>query len=177
MQELNRAIEQGTLAEDQWQFSARSKPLEEFYDTHADPFEIHNLASYPRHFAKISKMRQALNAWIAECNDPLDMPEDELVRSRVYPPDGQQPTTATPEVRLDRVAKGRIKLGITCSTEGASIGFRFKRSNGPKPSSEDSRGPWTIYDRPLEVEATGAIEVVAHRIGFKPSQRVMVQPP
>ncbi|UCE48430.1 MAG: sulfatase, partial [Phycisphaerales bacterium] len=124
MRELNRAIEQGTLTEDQWQFSARSKSLEEFYDTYADLFEIHNLASDPRYFAKMSEMRVALNAWIVKCNDPLDMPEDELVRTRVYPPDGQQLTTATPTVRLDPVAKGRIKLTIACATEGASIGFR-----------------------------------------------------
>lgn len=177
MQELNRAIEQGTLTEDQWQFSARSKPLEEFYDMRADPFEIHNLASDPRHFAKMSEMRAALNAWIAKCNDPLDMPEDELVRTRVYPLDGQQPTTATPTARLDPVAKGRIKLTIACATEGASIGFRLKRANGTKPSRKDSSDPWTIYNGPVEVQATGVIEVVAHRIGFKQSQRVVVQPP
>ncbi|UCD50502.1 MAG: sulfatase, partial [Phycisphaerales bacterium] len=81
MQEINRAIERGTLNEDQWQFSAQAKPLEEFYDTQADPFEIHNLASEPRHYARMAQMRQALDAWIIECHDPLDMPEDELVRT------------------------------------------------------------------------------------------------
>jgi hypothetical protein len=163
MQELNRAIEQGTLGEDQWQFTARAKPLEEFYDTQADPYEIHNLAADPRHFAKMSEMRAALEAWIAGCDDPLDMPEDELVRTRVYPPDGEQPTTAEPTVRLDPMQGGRVRLTIACATEGASIGYRA-----------DTRDLWSIYDGPAEVQATGKIEVVAHRIGFKPSRRVVV---
>ena len=177
MQELNRAIEQGTLSEDQWQFWARAKPLEEFYDTQVDPFEIHNLASDPRYLAQMSQMRSALNAWLASCNDPLDMPEDELVRKRVYPPDGQQPTTATPIVRLDPVVQGQVRVAIACATEGASIGFRLKPINGTKPSGRKSSEPWTIYNGPVEVRAKGVIEVVAHRIGFKPSQRVVVQLP
>jgi len=177
MQEINRAIEQGTLSEDQWQFSAQSKPMEEFYDTEADPFEIHNLAADPQHFGKIAQMRGALDVWIARCNDPLDMPEDELVRTRVYPPDGKQPTTATPAVRLEPTAKGLTKLTITCETEGASIGYRLKPKQETKPSKVKRRVPWTIYQGPMEVEATGVIEVSAHRIGFKSSTRVEVQLP
>jgi len=175
MQEIHRAIEQGTLTEDQWQFSARSKPLEEFYDTHTDPFEIHNLACDPRHFAKMSEMRAALNAWIAECDDPLDIPEDKLVRTRVYPPDGQRPITATPSVRLVPVDGGRSSLTITCKTEGASIGFRL-RTNARKSSSEEDHRPWIIYTGAVQVDERCRIEVIAHRIGFKPSQRVEVQP-
>ena len=175
MQELNRLIEEGTLAEEQWQFWARGKPIEEFYDTHVDPFEIHNLASNPEYFEKISEMREALDAWIAECDDPLEMPEDKLVRTRVYPPDGRQPTTATPSVMLDPVDGSRSSLTITCKTEGASIGFRVRTSRN-KGSSEEDRRPWIIYNGPVNVEATGVIEVIAHRIGFKPSPRVSAQP-
>lgn len=164
MQELNAAVEAGTLGEDQWQFWAKAKPIEEFYDTKTDPFEIHNLASDPEYFQKMSQMRQALDAWIARCDDPLAMPEDQLVRERVYPPDGQKPTTATPKVTLQPAGPRRARLSITCKTEGASIGYRPK-----------DRGPWRIYVKPLQIEITGPIEVVAHRIGFKPSERVVVQ--
>jgi len=174
MQELNRLIEEGTLAEEQWQFWTRSKPIEEFYDTHADPFEIRNLASNPKYFERMSEMRAALDTWIAECDDPLDMPEDKLVNTRVYPPDGQQPITATPSVRLDPVDGGRSILTITCKTEGASIGFRV-RTNTTKRSSEDRR-PWIIYNGPVQIDAKCMIEAIAHRIGFKPSLRVSIQP-
>ena len=167
MQELNRMIDEDALADKQWQFRAKSKPMEEFYDTQTDPFEIHNLASEPKYFEKMARMRMALDAWITECNDPLDMPEDQLVRTRVYPPDGQQPTTATPVVKLDPAEGGKRRLTVTCKTEGASIGFRLQ-----KQSSGKERRPWTLYNGPVKVDASGAIEVVAHRIGFRPSPRV-----
>jgi hypothetical protein len=173
MQELNRLIEESTLTEEQWQFRAKSKPIEEFYDTHADPFEIHNLVSNPKYFERMSKMRAALDVWIAECDDPLDMPEDQLVRTRVYPPDGKQPTTATPIVKLDPIDGGRSRLTITCKTKGASIGYRVQAKN-KKRSSEKDRRPWTLYNGPVQVDANCVIEVVAHRIGFKPSPRVLV---
>jgi N-sulfoglucosamine sulfohydrolase len=176
MQELNRAIEQGSLTQSHWQFSARSKPLEEFYDRNADPFEIHNLASDPRYFAEMTEMRAALDAWITRCNDPLDMREEELVCTRVYPPDGRQPTTATPTVQLEPVAEGRIKLNIACATEGASIGFRKRLASEKEPGHKDSPDSWTIYNGPVDVPVAGLIEVIAHRIGFKPSQRVVVRP-
>ncbi len=165
MQELNRMIEQGTPAKNQWQFTARAKPLEEFYDTHTDPFEIHNLASDPQYFETMSEMRQALDAWIEMCDDPLDMPEDELVRTRVYPPDGEQPTTASPTIRVERASQGKVRLTINCPTEGASIGFRVKGDDSDR---------WRVYDGPVELEATGEIEVVAHRIGYKPGEWVVV---
>lgn len=174
MQELNRLIEEGTLAEEQWQFWTRGKPIEEFYDTHSDPFEIRNLASNPKYFDRMSMMRTALDTWIVECNDPLVMPEDKLVRTYVYPPNGQQPTTATPSVRLDPVDGGRSNLTITCKTKGASIGFRVQ-TDATKRSSEDRR-PWIIYNGPLQVDTKCTIEAIAHRIGFKPSPHVSVQP-
>jgi arylsulfatase A-like enzyme len=174
MQDLNRLIEEDTLAEEQWQFQATSKPIEEFYDTQSDPFEIRNLASDPRYYEKMSKMRTALDAWIVECNDPLDMPEDELVRTRVYPPDGQQPITAVPIIGLDPVDGRRNNLTITCKTKGASIGFRV-RTNATKRRSEDRR-PWIIYNGPVQVNARCIIEVIAHRIGFEPSPCVTVGP-
>jgi hypothetical protein len=119
-------------------------------------------------------MRTALDNWIVECNDPLEMPEDKLFRTRVYPPDGQQPTTAKPSVRLDPTGDGKSTLTITCKTEGASIGFRM-RTNTMKRSSENRR-PWSIYNDPLRVDANCTIEAVAHRIGFKPSPRVTIKP-
>lgn len=169
MQELNRAIEKGTLSADQWQFAASAKPMEEFYDTQNDPFEIHNLASDPSHAERMSRMRRALQEWTAVCNDPLDMPEDEMVRTRVYPPDGKQPETAAPEARLESLAGGRVKLTVTCATPGASIGYRIRRGTG-----EGAGGPWSVYNGSVEIPSASVIEVIAHRIGFKPSEVVIV---
>ncbi len=170
MQELNRLIADGSLGADQWQFSAKFKPVEEFYDTWTDPDEINNLATDPSLSQKMSEMRVALETWTAMCDDPLDTPEEELVRTRVYPPDGRQPTTSTPTVTLESVPGGRIRLTISCGTHGASIGYRVKRSN----RLDAGEHPWTIYAGSVELEMSGAIEVVAHRIGFKPSPIVEV---
>ena len=173
MQELNHLIAEGTLGEGQWQFSARFKPIEEFYDTWADPDETRNLAADPSHLQTISVMRAALDTWTALCSDPLDMPEEELVPRRVYPPDGRQPTTATPTATLEPLPGGRRRLTIDCGTDGASIGYRVKQRT---LLDEDSR-PWTVYTSPVELERIGAMEIFAHRIGFKPSPNVEVSVP
>ncbi len=170
MQELSRLIAEGALGEDQWQLSARSKPLEEFYDTWVDPDEVNNLATEPSHFQKMSEMRAALDGWTFMCNDPLDLSEHELVRTRVYPPDGRQPTTATPTVTLEPLHGGKHRLTIACGTDGASIGYRVKQND----RTNAGRRPWTIYAGPTELEVSGTIEVHAHRIGFKPSPTVEV---
>ena len=169
MQELNQAIEARTLTGEQWQLWAQSKPLEEFYDTQTDPFEIRNLAGDPQHTRRMSAMWTALEAWIARCDDPLDMPEDELVRTRVYPPAGRQPRTADPEVQLGPTNERGVRLTITCATEGASIGFRVTRPEAVQKVRKDSNEPWRIYDGPTEVQVTEVVEVQAHRIGFRPS--------
>lgn len=174
MQQLNKMIEEGALTKDHWQFWAKSKPVEELYDIHADPFEIHNLASDPEHFEKMLELRAALDDWIAECNDPLDMPEDELVRTRVYPPDGLQPATSKPVAKFKPLGGSRRELTITCETEGASIGFRVRTSVGNQNSEKDTDS-WIIYNGPVQVDAKSTIEIIAHRIGYKPSPRLSVR--
>ncbi len=175
MQQLNKMIEEGTLKKDQWQLWAKSKPIEELYDTHADPYEIHNLSSDPVHFEKMLELRAALDAWITECNDPLDTPEAELVRTHVYPPDGQQPTTSKPIAKLKTVDGDKSELTITSDTKGASIGYRAKTNQREQDSEKDTNS-WKIYNGPVQVDSTSIIEVIAHRIGFKPSPRIIVQP-
>ena len=173
MKALNRAIEASTLAEDQWQFSARVKPEEELYDLEADPFQIHNLALDPRFTERMEEMRAALTAWVRRCDDPLDLPEKELVRTRVYPPDGRKPTTATPAATIERGKAGGFRLTIKCETEGASIGYR--EIPGKTASEETKRRAWSIYVKPVELDASGSLEIVAHRIGFEPSERIVVR--
>ena len=141
----------------------------------ADPFEIHNLASDPKRVEKMPEMREVLDAWIEMCDDPLDMPEDELVRTRVYPPEGEQPTTARPTVRLEPVGARTCKLTVTCETEGAAIGFRRKRAAASEPNAAKDNTAWTIYNGPTNINAAGPVEVIAHRIGFQPGPPVVVE--
>jgi len=90
--------------------------------------------------------------------------EDELVRTRVYPPEGKQPTTARPTVRLEPVGARTCKLTVTCETEGAAIGFRRKRAAASEPNAAKDNTAWTIYNGPTNINAAGPVEVIAHRI-------------
>jgi len=70
----------------------------------------------------------------------------------------EQPKTAAPAINM---ANG--KATITCTTEGASIGYKIVR-NGKEPDS------WAIYSAPITVPEDSELKVVAHRIGYKPSK-------
>jgi arylsulfatase A-like enzyme len=52
-----------------------AKPVEELYDTQADPHSIHNLAGDPAHGARLADMRRALETHILEVHDNCFIPE------------------------------------------------------------------------------------------------------
>ncbi|MEO0413939.1 MAG: sulfatase-like hydrolase/transferase [Verrucomicrobiota bacterium] len=51
--------------------------MEEFYDTQADPANVHNLINDPAHAQKIAEMRQSLRSWQLEVYDCGLLPEAE----------------------------------------------------------------------------------------------------
>jgi uncharacterized sulfatase len=59
-------------------FMARSKPMEELYDTEADPHEIHNLAASAEHRSALERLRREHRRWMAEIVDLGLMPEADL---------------------------------------------------------------------------------------------------
>ncbi|MEO6183511.1 MAG: sulfatase [Verrucomicrobiota bacterium] len=71
---------EGKLNAAQKLFFAPTKPKEELYDCKADPHEINNLASDPRHGKKLNELRAALDKWMAETHDLGAIPETELVK-------------------------------------------------------------------------------------------------
>jgi arylsulfatase A-like enzyme len=58
---------------------APTRPAEELYDLHADPFEVHNLAGDPGHRQTLEAMRARLERWMRETNDRGREPEPEKV--------------------------------------------------------------------------------------------------
>ena len=158
MGEIYRLKKAGQLGKDQWQWTVAAKPIEELYDTEADPDEVDNLASDPRYNDKLSELRLALEEWIAETNDPLAMPEPEVIRTRLWPPHGKQPVTKQPQVHAEPAGGKSHRVTISCKTPGASIGYRTK-----------DKGPWTVYRKPFETTVS-SLEVVTHRIGWKPTK-------
>jgi arylsulfatase A-like enzyme len=45
------------------------RPAQELYDLRNDPFEQNNLASNPRHAARVKQMRAELEAWMKDQGD------------------------------------------------------------------------------------------------------------
>ncbi len=146
----------------QWQFAATRRPREELYDTHEDPWEIHNLIDRPLAPTVAEPLRRALDAWIEDTGDlGFVLPETELVKRHIYPPDGAQPKTPAARA-LTEAVKGAHRMTLTCAEPGASIGYRRL------PLGADKR--WRVYREPIAVEAGGAVEVLTHRIGWKPTR-------
>ena len=83
MKELRRVAAEGKLLGPQKLFWQPTKPVEEFYDTLADPHEIHNLADSgsatgARHQLILERMRQVHRKWMAETYDTGLLPEAEM---------------------------------------------------------------------------------------------------
>ncbi|MFM7291652.1 MAG: sulfatase/phosphatase domain-containing protein, partial [Planctomycetia bacterium] len=165
--DLYRLEESGPQRPEQWQLAAKSRPPEEFYDSKTDPWEVNNLIDSAEHRQRIAALREHLDAWIADTGDlGLVLPETRLVRERLWPPDGTQPTTPPAEISDNAVQRGdgmAFVVTLSCSDPGASIGYRLA-------AEKRYAGPWRVYTGPFESPADRRfIEVRTHRIGHRPS--------
>jgi len=147
----------------QWQMAALQRPVEEFYDSQSDPWETANLMDAPEHQERIQKLRAELQRWMKSTKDlGFVLPESKLVREHIWPPAGEQPTT--PKARLqEEVGSAASRVTLACDEPGASIGYRVL------PAKKGA--PWQVYREPFAVWGRQRIEVVTHRIGWRP-QRV-----
>ena len=158
MQELLRLRDAGGLNEAQAQWFRMSKPVEELFDTHADPHELHNIAADTAHAAKLAELRQELDAWIAKTHDKGLMPENTFVE-QIWP-GLQQPQTHAPEGYM---LEGRWRL--TSTTVGASIGYQLLADD------EEPGLHWRVYTQPVEAGDL-RVHAQAHRLGYAPSAAV-----
>jgi arylsulfatase A-like enzyme len=78
MKEIRKKEAAGQLDPVMALFSAKEKPVEELYDTHADPYEIHNLVDDPAFSQRLGEMRHALSEWQNEIGDIGLIPEAEI---------------------------------------------------------------------------------------------------
>ena len=90
-----------------------------------------------------------------------DVVEVDVVKTRIWPPSGTQPTTAMPVLQTQTASGGQTRCSLSCDTDGASIGYR-------KPGEEQ----WNVYTEPFSTNAD-KLEIVAHRIGWKPSGKTV----
>lgn len=69
MRELRKGHEAGTLPPAAAYYFSSTKPVEELYDTHADPHELNNLANDPRYAGTLIRLRKAHLAWVKRTRD------------------------------------------------------------------------------------------------------------
>jgi len=161
MGEMYRLDDAGKLNDDHKWFWAKSKPGEELYDTEVDPFEMNNLASDPAYIDKKKELRRALEQWQTHYRDLGLISETEVIKL-LWPPKGEQPVTAAPEIEISKMERDLIRLNLTSATQGASIVYRT-----------DTSSRWKLYHEPINIPVSAQIEVLAHRIGFKESEKVL----
>jgi uncharacterized sulfatase len=75
MRELRRLHEAGQLKEAAEYYFSPTKPVEELYDCIADPHNIDNLASDPKHAETLKRMRAAHLQWVQDTKDVGLIPE------------------------------------------------------------------------------------------------------
>ena len=76
----------------------------------------------------------------------------------------QQPVTSAP---VSTVTDGSVML--ESNTEGANIGYQILRGG------ESVSATWQVYQQPIRLQQDTTLIAMAHRIGFKPSERIVVE--
>ena len=151
----------GKLNDVQMQWFRTQKPIEELFDTQNDPHELNNLAQDPSYQSKLVRFRAELARWLAEVGDQPGLPEAQLIK-KLWNGQDQQPITATPKLILnDR------KVEIKSETQGAVISYQILSDTNAKSNL------WILYRQPLSISADTQIKVIAHRIGYVPSEEVI----
>jgi N-sulfoglucosamine sulfohydrolase len=160
MQEWRRLAANRQLEGPQWIFFAPAKPVEELYDTEADPHEISNLATDQKYADVLARLRAAHEKWRQDTGDLGLIPEAELNERRR--PGGKWSVTTDPEISI---AGG--KASIRCTTDGASIAYRVGKNF---PTTE--AGHWNLYTQPVPISSGETLQTKSCRLGFRDSQIV-----
>lgn len=177
VQEMWRLHMAGELNDVQSLMFKYPRPVEELYDTEADPYEIHNLAKDSSYAATLRRLRGALDNWLGEIEDLGQIPETEMIRQ--WYPDGEQPQTAAPVVVpiceespgiepacANSTFKAPALIQLHSATQGASIAYTFDTAEEPR---------WHLYTEPLRFEpGDHTLRAKAIRIGYRESSETRI---
>ncbi len=163
MQEMRRLNAAGKLTDGPAQYFRATKPLEELFDTEADPHELQNLADNPQHRDVLLRLREECQRWMRSTGDLGLIPEaifDELKR-----PDAYMSTTRFPQFveQADPKDANRRMLSFVPSTPGSSIRYALLPTTESKPDANS----WNLYTTPFSVTVGQPFAVQASRIGYQ----------
>jgi N-sulfoglucosamine sulfohydrolase len=185
MKEILKLRDEGKLDSVQMSWF-NTKPLEELYDVQNDPNELHNLDDDPNYKSKLVELRTVFQAWTKAVGDMGRIPEKEMVK-QMWNGGDEPPITAIPEV-----IKTTNGVKLSCSTKGASIGYRVVKGNEKEQpqlhtitswdasmvmSANVKFGQqipaalvWQVYDgETIKLQKGDTLNVNAMRIGYKPA--------
>lgn len=189
MREILELNDQGNLNPYTKAWFNTPKDIEELYDTKADPWQLHNIANDPKYKDKLNEMRSAYKNWLKDVGDMSHVSEAEMV-AKWWNHKDKPPVTATPVITKEK--KG---VRITCSTVGASIGYRIilsgqsdektkrvivtwdgRRTNGKNGTEIEVQPSWEVYTgNGIPLNKGDKLIVTAMRIGYDASTAEYVQ--
>ena len=163
------------------------KSVEELYYSKKDPDEVHNLADNAAYASKKKELKDALFGWIEEVGDLSAIPERTMVIENWWNSKTKPPKTAKP-----KIVRSGNGIKITCSTDGASIGYRiFSSKDASKTETKTARSwdfgyagaytngkdtvevplPWDVYNGDvIQLQEGEILYINAHRIGYLPTE-------
>jgi arylsulfatase A-like enzyme len=163
MQEMRRLNAQGKLAGAQKQYFEPTKPVEELYDTLADPHEVNNLADDPKYNDVLQRLRKVHGEWMKQTRDVGLIPEPEF--DEMKRPGGRWQKTSMPKfVNAFRPGDRGSSVAITCATKGASIAYKV-----------GDQGNWKLYRKPVLVQTGQTLFARACRIGLRDSNEAALK--
>ena len=177
-QAIARGSSERVLGDAQRSVFAPGRPAEELFDLAADPHELSDVASDPAFATELERLRAALDEWMADYAPTWPIAEADLIES--WRPGGRAQHTADPQVDVvGGLATAR------CPTPGALVGWTTQQPAAPRTRTEveiatgapeDDGRHWALYSGPVDVSGTGAVYFRAWRLGFEPSEEVVLHP-
>ena len=159
MKEILRLKEEGKLNEQQMYWFRNGKPDEELFDTQTDPNEYKNLANDPAYQGKLTELRTKHQEWLKKYGDMGAIPEKEML-AKWWNGKDKAPQTQQPTITMNGTT-----AALLCPTKGTSLGYK-------KHGSDKS---WNVYSKPFSIAKGDSVYVVAHRIGYQPSEIVKMK--
>lgn len=162
MQEIFRLHDEGTLPPPADWYYLASRPIEELYDTDADPYEVTNLAGNDEYRSVLERMRRAHERWVEETGDLGSIPEADLAER--FWPGGVQPHTPAPQLApAGGSFKVPVEVTLSSSEPGASIAYTLDDDSGAEPAH------WLLYTGPITLHTTATLRARAVRYGWAES--------
>jgi N-sulfoglucosamine sulfohydrolase len=150
MQVWQRLADEGKLTGPAALFMRPTKPMEELYDTQADPWEVRNLAADEKHADTLARMRREHVAWMKSIRDLGLLPEADL-RTRF----GEVPPYTAVRADPDCYPMDRI-------LQAADLADRMNPANVDRLSA-------LLKDTDPAVRYWGAIGLVALKTDARPA--------